>query len=33
MADPMQKVPGWINVVMVGGAFATLLWRARRRSL
>ena len=33
MPERMQKVPGWLNALMVGGTFAALLWREHRRPL
>jgi sterol desaturase/sphingolipid hydroxylase (fatty acid hydroxylase superfamily) len=29
----MKKLPGWLSAVLVGGAFAALLWRESRRPL
>jgi hypothetical protein len=28
-----KKVPGWLNLLLVGGTFAALLWLERRRPL
>ena len=33
MPERMQKVPGWLNALMVGGTFAAMLWREHRRPL
>lgn len=33
MSDRMQKMPGWLNALMVGGTFAALLWWERGRPL
>lgn len=34
MSDrPPQKVPGWLNALLVGGTFVALLWWERRRPL
>lgn len=33
MADRAQKVPPWLNALLIGGTFAALVWAERRRPL